>query len=101
MHEDAGAATDPFPALIPREPFTALIFDCDGTLVDTVDAHGAAWRATFAEYGIRMTSDWYAERIPLTANDLIVDMARHAGVRLDPVEVHARQLTFYLGNLAM
>jgi HAD superfamily hydrolase (TIGR01509 family) len=30
---------------------TAVIFDIDGTLVDSVDLHAAAWAATFAKYG--------------------------------------------------
>ena len=29
----------------------AVIFDIDGTLVDSVDLHAAAWAATFAKYG--------------------------------------------------
>ena len=30
---------------------TAVIFDIEGTLVDSVDLHAAAWAATFAKYG--------------------------------------------------
>ena len=30
---------------------TAVIFDIDGTLVDSVDLHAAAWGVTFATYG--------------------------------------------------
>jgi len=30
---------------------TAVIFDIDGTLVDSVDLHAAAWAVTFATYG--------------------------------------------------
>jgi beta-phosphoglucomutase-like phosphatase (HAD superfamily) len=29
----------------------AVIFDIDGTLVDSVDLHAQAWAATFAKYG--------------------------------------------------
>jgi beta-phosphoglucomutase-like phosphatase (HAD superfamily) len=29
----------------------AVIFDIDGTLVDSVDLHAAAWAETFAKYG--------------------------------------------------
>jgi HAD superfamily hydrolase (TIGR01549 family) len=99
MHDKVATTPVVSPGLAPREPFAALIFDCDGTLVDTVNAHGSAWRAAFAEYGIDMSSDWYAERVPLSANDLIIEMERHVGQRLDKAQVHARQLAFYLGNL--
>ena len=30
---------------------SALIFDVDGTLVDSVDLHARAWRDTFREFG--------------------------------------------------
>jgi hypothetical protein len=30
---------------------TAVIFDIDGTLVDSVDLHAEAWAVTFAKYG--------------------------------------------------
>jgi beta-phosphoglucomutase-like phosphatase (HAD superfamily) len=29
----------------------AVIFDVDGTLVDSVDLHGRAWQETFREFG--------------------------------------------------
>ena len=32
--------------------FTAVLFDVDGTLVDSNDAHAQAWVAAFAEHGI-------------------------------------------------
>src|SRR5687768_8195807 len=34
-----------------RRP-TAVLFDVDGTLVDSNDAHARAWVAAFAEHGI-------------------------------------------------
>lgn len=38
--------------MIPIDPKTkALIFDCDGTLVDTMDLHIRAWREALQEYG--------------------------------------------------
>ena len=36
---------------VPNRP-DAIVFDLDGTLVDTVDARIEAWRAAFAERGI-------------------------------------------------
>ena len=33
----------------------AIIFDIDGTLIDSVDFHARAWQETFARYGIETT----------------------------------------------
>jgi beta-phosphoglucomutase-like phosphatase (HAD superfamily) len=35
-------------ALTPPEPFSVLLFDCDGTLVDSVTAYERAWERAFA-----------------------------------------------------
>ena len=35
---------------------TALIFDLDGTLIDTVYAHVFAWQQALAEAGCRLTA---------------------------------------------
>ena len=36
---------------IPERPFGAYIFDCDGTLADTMPLHYRAWRRLVEEYG--------------------------------------------------
>ena len=42
---------EPVPALAVAAGVRGLIFDCDGTLVDTLPLHYVAWRETFAELG--------------------------------------------------
>lgn len=37
--------------------FSALVFDCDGTLADTMPAHFVAWRDTMNRYGIDFPED--------------------------------------------
>src|SRR5471032_1439456 len=43
-----------------------LIFDCDGTLVDTAPAHYEALVVGLKGLGLTMDSDWYFERVGLT-----------------------------------
>jgi beta-phosphoglucomutase-like phosphatase (HAD superfamily) len=31
----------------------AVIFDIDGTLIDSVDMHARAWQETFSRYGVK------------------------------------------------
>lgn len=42
---------------IPAGNFTGYIFDLDGTLVDTMPLHYAAWRDTFREFGLNRDID--------------------------------------------
>lgn len=40
-----------------EQPIKAIIFDCDGTLVDSEEAHLAAWRRTLQNRGHDLTLD--------------------------------------------
>lgn len=39
----------------------ALLFDCDGTLVDTMGVHREVWSRIFARYGFEVTDEWWAD----------------------------------------
>lgn len=45
-------AADPAPSLSVPAGVRGLIFDCDGTLADTLPLHYAAWEETFATLGL-------------------------------------------------
>lgn len=42
---------------IPFERYQALLFDLDGTLVDTMGLHNQAWIETIGSHGLTMTAD--------------------------------------------
>ena len=44
----------------PSETARAIIFDLDGTLIDTYDTHRDAWRDTCREAGIDLTDEMFA-----------------------------------------
>ncbi len=52
-------------------PFRALIFDCDGTLVDTAPAHFFAITEALKLQGHTMDRDWYMARAGLTPDALL------------------------------
>src|ERR1700753_3866989 len=51
--------------------FDALIFDCDGTLVDSSALYLHALQRVFKEHGLEMGSEWYLARTGLTPVDLM------------------------------
>jgi HAD superfamily hydrolase (TIGR01509 family) len=51
--------------------FKAVIFDVDGTLVDSNDLHIEAWREAFAHYGIGLTYDEVHAQIGKGGDQLI------------------------------
>lgn len=56
--------------------FDALIFDCDGTLVDTAPAHLSALRVGLEHYGLTMSDAFYYPRAGLTPRGLFDEFER-------------------------
>jgi HAD superfamily hydrolase (TIGR01509 family) len=46
--------------LDPPDGTEALLFDCDGTLVDTMGLYRICWRQVFGRYGFDMSDEWFA-----------------------------------------
>lgn len=61
----------------------AVIFDLDGTLVDTVDARIRAWLAVFAEEGIPAERPGVSALIGLDGKRLAHEVAQAAGIALE------------------
>lgn len=61
----------------------ALIFDCDGTLVDTPGLYATAWKEAFANAGHDMSAEWYLERAGMSESVLLKAFEAAFGVHLD------------------
>jgi HAD superfamily hydrolase (TIGR01509 family) len=70
----------------------ALIFDLDGTLVDTVYAHVFAWQRALAEVGLPIEAWKIHRRIGMSGGLFTRAVAREVGRPLTPEEVEAIQL---------
>jgi HAD superfamily hydrolase (TIGR01509 family) len=57
--------------IAPKLPYAALIFDCDGTLADTLAVHFQTWTAAFQKFGAELPEAWFYERTGLTASEFI------------------------------
>ncbi len=79
--------------------FDALIFDCDGTLVDTAGAHLAALRVGLSEHGLAMTDEFYYPRSGLTPRALFDDFERERGRAVPRAEVLARYAVVFKEGL--
>jgi beta-phosphoglucomutase-like phosphatase (HAD superfamily) len=57
--------------LVPGPHIRCLLFDCDGTLVDTLGAYQQAWTAPFAGHGFTLTDEWFTSQAGLSADPFI------------------------------
>jgi len=71
---------------------SALIFDLDGTLIDTVYAHVFAWQRALAEEGMPIDGWRIHRRIGMSGGLFARAVAREVGRDLSPEETEAIQL---------
>ncbi|MGJ8643990.1 MAG: HAD family hydrolase [Luteolibacter sp.] len=86
----------------PKDGFEAVIFDCDGTLVDSMPAHFDAWcdaLATFGAGGVFKEDVFFAMGGRPT-KDIVVDLNEEYNLRLDPDAVALAKREAYLSKLA-
>ncbi len=78
---------------------SAIIFDCDGTLADTMPLHWEAWRSVARAHGFRFTEpEFYASGgVPTW---MILERIRdEQGIDLDPRRVAEEKEEAYLAHL--
>jgi len=63
--------------------YDALIFDCDGTLTDSMPLHYVAWRDTMAGYGIVFAEDRFYAMGGMPSEKIIEILAVEQGVSID------------------
>ncbi len=87
---------------IPNREFEAFIFDCDGTLVDSMPLHFRAWTASFEANGANFEfteHDFYANA-GVPDHDIVEKMNRLHGDRLDPGVIHEYKRDWFVQHLS-
>ncbi|WP_433253782.1 HAD family hydrolase [Streptosporangium sp. CA-135522] len=81
--------------LRPTTPYAALVFDCDGTLVDTAAANETAWRTALADWQVELDPAWYQARTGLSGDRLLTELEIETGIELDQAAIRAAALDTY------
>ncbi len=87
------------PLLAPPEPFAALIFDCDGTLADTMPHHYRAWKASLQSFGADMNEARFYQLGGMPTDDIVRLLNRERGYALDVDITHADKERRYVETL--
>jgi HAD superfamily hydrolase (TIGR01509 family) len=66
-----------------RQDYDAILFDCDGTLADTMPAHYRAWLAVTEPHGIPFGENRFYSLGGRPTRDILATLATEAGVTLD------------------
>lgn len=77
----------------------ALIFDCDGTLTDSMPLHFVAWNQTMQRLGIEFTEDRFYALGGIPSDKIIQMLADEANMQLDVLAVTREKEQVFLDNM--
>lgn len=89
------------PLDLPMDGIEAVIFDCDGTLVNSMPAHFEAWCEALSYYGAAnvFQEDVFYAMGGRPTKDIVVDLNSDYGLKLDPEAVAMKKREAYLQHL--
>ncbi len=81
---------------IPNRKFEGYIFDCDGTLADTMPIHFRAWSRAMAEEGADFPEDVFYAWGGRPAVEIIASLNERCGLSMPPFETAQRKESYFL-----
>jgi len=82
--------------IAPPEPYGALIFDCDGTLADTMPTHYQAWLAALRSFGADLAEDHFYKMGGIPTETIIEILNEKFGYGLDVKLTHKEKEQRYM-----
>ena len=82
---------------LPTRAYSAFIFDCDGTLADSMPLHQRAWIRAFEQHGATLDFTWerFMSRAGKTLELTVAELNAEFGMNLDPELVAQAQRAEY------
>ena len=76
--------------ILPAGDFGAYLFDCDGTIADSMPQHYRAWRTALDEWGCEFPEDVFCAWGGRTVADIIVTLNEQQGLAM-PLDLVAQR----------
>lgn len=82
---------------IPDHPFQAYIFDCDGTLVDSMPLHYIAWVESLQQHDapFEFTEEVFYAHAGIKEQDVVKILNAQYGTNIDPVSVDELKMEIF------
>jgi HAD superfamily hydrolase (TIGR01509 family) len=87
--------SDRLVTLTPTPPYRGLIFDCDGTLANSLPVHFQAWATALQAVGVEFSEPWYYQHCGFSAIPMIELLNQQFRYQLDPALVQAAYRQHY------
>jgi len=80
---------------LPEGKFKAYLFDCDGTIVDSMPLHYRAWKKALGEWGCEFSERLFYDWGGLPVAEVISTLNRQQGLQMPVEEVEHRKEQLY------
>jgi beta-phosphoglucomutase family hydrolase len=80
---------------LPPGPFHAYLFDCDGTIADSMPLHYIAWKTALAEWDCDFTEDLFYAWGGMSVAEIISTLNRERGLNMSVADVAERKEQLY------
>ena len=81
---------------LPEGPFKAYLFDCDGTITDSMPLHYVAWKKALDECGCAFPEDVFYAWGGMPAAEIVATLSVQQGLALDAEAVaHRKEQLYY------
>jgi len=80
---------------IPEQEFKAYLFDCDGTIVDSMPLHYQAWKKALSEWNCEFSEELFYKWGGMPVAEVIATLNRERGLQMPVEEVEHRKETLY------
>ena len=84
---------------LPEGDFRAYLFDCDGTIADSMPLHYEAWKMALAEYGCTYEEDLFYAWGGKPVRKIIADLNEMQGLNMPVDALAERKESFYHAQL--
>jgi HAD superfamily hydrolase (TIGR01509 family) len=83
----------------PEKRYAGYIFDCDGTLADSMPVHYRAWKDTVEKYGGQIPEELFYALGGWPSNKMVELLNERFGTSLDPEVVALEKELLYVGRV--
>ena len=87
------------PLILPPGDFKAYLFDCDGTVADSMPPHYIAWKRALDEWGATFTQEQFYGWGGLPSEVVIARLNQEQGLQMNPASIAVRKEEFYYESL--
>jgi len=77
-----------------------VVFDCDGTLADSMPLHWRAWRVVLGRYRLHLPEERFYSLGGVPSQDILRMLSAEQGIALDPLAVAREKEAEYLPLIA-